>query len=168
MMKWLMSGRDRGIRVLAAGCLSAGMLAGCGPGGPTTDPSVSANEAPQVAAAQGAGSGGKIAPGGEKSLSKSTEKPTDRPNPVESAEEKKIKAIESKKSEALPLPDEIAKDLGSPYPNARLHALDYWEKSGTKAPLDPLLEAMDDDDDEVRGKAAKIAEKHWGIKSEEE
>ena len=85
---------------------------------------------------------------------------------TETVEDKLITSIESKKSAALPLPDSIAVDLASPYTNIRLKALDYWAKQGTKAPLDPLLEALEDDDAEVRKKAAKIAEEQWGIKQE--
>jgi HEAT repeat protein len=44
--------------------------------------------------------------------------------------------------------------------------LDYWATQGTKAPLDPLLDALEDEDEDVRTKAAKIAEQLWGIKQE--
>lgn len=85
---------------------------------------------------------------------------------VETVEDKLLKSIEEKKSAALPVPDSIAKDFESPYARIRLQALDYWATQGTKAPLDPLLEALEDDDAEVRAKAAKIAEEQWGIKQE--
>jgi HEAT repeat protein len=100
-------------------------------------------------------------PGWDKPPSKSAGTPI-----VETVEDKLLKSIEEKKSAALPVPDSIAKDFESPYARIRLQALDYWATQGTKAPLDPLLEALEDDDAEVRSKAAKIAEEQWGIKQE--
>lgn len=160
----------RGCGLVAIGCSLLLGLVGCGPGGSGNAPSLEARASGAKAATSpstqenGAGSapGKETVPRGDKSLSKSAG------TPVNSAtiEDKKIKAVEAKKSEALPVPDEIARDFESPYARIRLLALDYWATQGTKAPLDPLLEALEDEDEEVRTKAAKIAEEKWGIKQE--
>lgn len=109
----------------------------------------------------GSASGMGTIPGWDKPSSKSSGTPI-----VESVEDKQLKSIEEKKSAALPVPVSIAKDFESPYARIRLQALDYWATQGTKAPLDPLLEALEDDDEDVRAKAAKIVEEQWGIKQE--
>ena len=59
------------------------------------------------------------------------------------------------------IPDTIAKDLSSSNPRARHDALDYWETKGTHAPLDPVFDAMEDEDPAVRAKATAIIEQRW-------
>jgi len=149
-------------------------LTGCGPGGSGNSPTLEARASAAKAAATSlstqengasSASGKETVPAGGNPQSKSAGTPN---NAIETVEDKLITSIESKKSAALPLPDSIAADLASPHINIRLKALDYWAKQGTKAPLDPLLEALEDDDAEVRTKAAKIAEEQWGIKQEQE
>jgi hypothetical protein len=66
------------------------------------------------------------------------------------------------------IPDSIAKDLGSPYARDRYRALDHWEAKDSKAPLDPLFEAMEDEDEAVRAKATAIVEKYWAAEQERE
>lgn len=66
------------------------------------------------------------------------------------------------------IPDSIAKGLDSPDARVRLQALDHWEKKGSKAPLDPLFEAMEDEDEAVRAKATAIIEQQWTIEHERE
>lgn len=64
------------------------------------------------------------------------------------------------------IPDSIAKDIGSPDARARYRALDYWETKGTQAPLDPVFEAMEDEDEAVRAKATEIIERYWDAEHE--
>lgn len=71
-------------------------------------------------------------------------------------------------SPALNIPDTIAKDLGSPNPSTRYRALDYWETKGTQAPLDPVFEAIEDEDPAVRAKATAIIEQYWAAEQERE
>ena len=158
----------RGCSLAAIGCsLLIGL--GCGPSGSDNAPSLDARASGEKASTasstsdHGAGSptGKETVPAAGKPQSKSAGTPI-----VETPEDKKLKSLEDKKSAALPVPDSITKDLGSPDASQRLQALDYWAKQGTKAPLDPLLEALEDEDKGVRMKAAKIAEQHWGIKQE--
>ena len=66
------------------------------------------------------------------------------------------------------IPDSIAKDIGSPDARTRYRALDHWEAKDSKAPLDPVFEAMEDEDEAVRAKATAIVEKHWAAEKERE
>ena len=50
----------------------------------------------------------------------------------------------------------------------RIQALDMWAQQGAQAPLDPLVVALDDEDDDVRTKAMEIIEQHWAIDQEAE
>ncbi|HSL05655.1 MAG TPA: hypothetical protein VK901_19195 [Nitrospiraceae bacterium] len=78
--------------------------------------------------------------------------------------------VEADGTDTLPvpsIPDSIAKDLGSPDARARYRALDHWETKGTQAPLDPVFEAMEDEDEAVRAKATAIIEQQWAIEHEQ-
>ena len=65
--------------------------------------------------------------------------------------------------EHLILPEWIASALDSPEVHVRLRALDRWAQQGPTAPLDPLVVALDDEDDEVRTKAMAIIEQQWAV-----
>ena len=65
------------------------------------------------------------------------------------------------------IPDSIAKDLDSPDALVRLQAINHWEAQGTKAPLDPLFAALDDEDGRVRVKATEIIERYYAIEQEQ-
>ena len=58
------------------------------------------------------------------------------------------------------IPDSVAKDLDSPNTRERYRALDHWETKGTQSPLDPVFEALEDDDPAVRANAAAIVEQY--------
>ena len=64
------------------------------------------------------------------------------------------------------IPESIAKGLDSPDVRDRLQALDHWEKKGSKASLDPLFEALEDENEAVRAKATAIIEQQWVIERE--
>jgi len=66
------------------------------------------------------------------------------------------------------IPDSIAKGLESPDARERIQALDHWEKKETKAPLDPVFEAFEDENEAVRAKATAIIEQQWAIERERE
>lgn len=65
---------------------------------------------------------------------------------------------------ALPL--SVAKDLHSPEARDRYRALDHWETKNSKASLDPVFEALEDDDPAVRAKATAIVERYWEAEEE--
>ena len=71
-------------------------------------------------------------------------------------------------SESLKIPDHIIKDLNSSDPHARSRALDYWETHDTQTTLDPVFDAMEDEDPAVRTKATTIIERHWAAEQERE
>jgi hypothetical protein len=69
---------------------------------------------------------------------------------------------ENNQPQVANLPETIAKDLASPDARERFRALNHWEEKGeTKAPLDPVFEAMEDEDEAVRAKATAIVEQRW-------
>lgn len=70
--------------------------------------------------------------------------------------------------EHLVLPAWIAQALDAPEISVRLQALDTWAQQGAQAPLDPLVVALDDEDDDVRSKAMAIIERHWAVEQEQE
>lgn len=65
--------------------------------------------------------------------------------------------------EHLSLPLWIAQALDAPETSVRIQALDMWAQQGAQTPLDPLVVALDDENDEVRAKAMSIIEQHWAI-----
>ena len=70
---------------------------------------------------------------------------------------------------SIPLiPDSITKDLNSPDARVRLRAMSHWGSKETSAPLDPLFEAMDDEDPAVQAKAIEIIERYWAAEQERE
>jgi hypothetical protein len=78
---------------------------------------------------------------------------------------------ENNQPQVANLPETIAKDLASPDARVRYRALDHWEaKDGrdSKAPLEPVFEAMEDDDPAVRAKATAIIDQYWAAEQERE
>jgi HEAT repeat protein len=65
--------------------------------------------------------------------------------------------------EHLSLPVWIAQALDAPETSVRIQALDMWAQQGAKASLDPLVVALDDENDEVRAKAMEVIERNWAI-----
>ena len=70
--------------------------------------------------------------------------------------------------EYLTLPTWIAQALDAPEVSVRLGALDTWAQQGAQAPLDPLIVALDDENDAVREKAMAIIERQWVIERDAE
>lgn len=67
-----------------------------------------------------------------------------------------------------PLPDAVAHNLTSVDPRVRYQALDYWDAKGDSVPLDPVFEAMEDEDSAVRARATAIVEQAWASEEEKE
>jgi hypothetical protein len=70
--------------------------------------------------------------------------------------------------EYLALPTWIAQALDAPEVSVRLGALDTWAQQGAQAPMDPLIVALDDENDDVREKAMTIIEQHWVLEQDAE
>jgi HEAT repeat protein len=70
--------------------------------------------------------------------------------------------------EYLALPTWIAQALDAPEVSVRLGALDTWAQQGPQAPMDPLIVALDDENDDVREKAMAIIEQHWVVEQDGE
>ena len=68
--------------------------------------------------------------------------------------------------EQLVLPQWIAQALEAPDVRVRLRALDQWAQQGPEAPMDPLVVALDDKDDDVRAKAMALIERQWAVAPE--
>lgn len=90
------------------------------------------------------------------SASPSSLAPGTEPEPAERTEPAPLSA-------QLVLPQWIAQALDAPAVPVRLLALDLWAQQGREAPMDPLVVALDDEDDDVRTKAMAIIERHWGV-----
>lgn len=120
---------------------------GTGQGGKTLTSTTPLGSEAGVALGKGTVPGGDTARQGDKLPLKS-----DSPSDVEAGRDK------------LPIPgipNAIAKGLDSPDVLDRLQALDHWEKKGSKPPLDPVFEALEDENEAVRAKATAIIEQQW-------
>ena len=59
------------------------------------------------------------------------------------------------------IPDPLAKELDSPDVHVRLRALDRVAKQGAITSLDPLIKALEDENEDVRTRATTILERYW-------
>ncbi|MBH0200525.1 MAG: hypothetical protein HP497_14120 [Nitrospira sp.] len=76
---------------------------------------------------------------------------------------------EERDNRSIPgVPDMVVRDLGSADPRDRYRALEHWNVKGGSAPLDPVFEAMEDDDEDVREKATAIVEQRWAEEQQKE
>lgn len=130
-------------------------LVGCGP--PT-------QEEP-VRTIASAARGGLLVPAreGNSLIPVATTPPSDRPSRPSLTTDPRPDASEEPASlpEFLVLPEWIARALDAPDVQVRLQALDRWAQQGPSASLDPLVVALDDEDEAVQAKAMAIIEQHW-------
>ena len=90
-------------------------------------------------------------------------------NSISQGERLQSQPADTPNGKSVPLiPDSITRDLDSPDAAVRLQALSHWGSKGTTAPLDPLFEAMDDEDPAVQAKAIEIIERYWAAEQERE
>ncbi|OYT19384.1 MAG: hypothetical protein CCU26_11895 [Nitrospira sp. UW-LDO-01] len=164
MVRWMETKAGWRMPLLGAGCLLLAGMIGCG--SPASDKPADAelhaangkpedrkgavqpiagksgpNETPPTKAASSAGT---MTPSKETGSAGATPLPT---------------MIPRDDDDRLNIPDPITKGLGSSDARDRYRALDYWEKKDSKAPMDPVFDALADDDPAVRDKAAAIIDK---------
>lgn len=150
MVRWSERRECWGVQSLVAGCLLLAGMAGCG--SPVSDKPANAevraaNGKPEDRTGAGQSSAGKSrqddpAPKTAIGLAGMTQSPAPRDE-----------------DDRLNIPDTVAKGLGSSDARERYRALDYWEKKDSKAPMDPVFDALADEDPAVRDKAAAIIDK---------
>jgi hypothetical protein len=145
--------------------LSLAGLSGCGPAAPDHTPSLESHASLGVPAkSQSAIQGTAVPRNGPFTLAAS-------PGPLSGIPWSNQAPI-AVQEEPAPLPEQlvlptwIAQALDAPEVSVRLQALDMWAQQGAEAPLDPLVAALDDDDDEVRAKAMGIIEQNWALDQE--
>ncbi|MBX3326377.1 MAG: hypothetical protein U0223_01210 [Nitrospira sp.] len=164
MGRW--STAKEGWRLLVAGCLLLAGTAGCGS---------SVSDKPANAELR-AGNGkpddhtGREQPRAEKSrqVDPTPTKVAGSAGATPSLTEISTTAALRDADDRLNIPDAVAKDLGSSDARDRYRALDYWENKDSKAPMDPVFDALADEDPAVRDKAAAIIDKLAEVGEERE
>jgi hypothetical protein len=68
----------------------------------------------------------------------------------------------------LAVPAWMAKDLASSEINVKLQALDRWAQAAPVGSVDPLVQALEDEDDRVQDKALALLEEDWRRAQEDE
>lgn len=137
------------------------LCGGCGSSAP--DESARPQSPPIVSTslAEKAGAPHSLPVGDTAKVEKKTERDVSGAAPANQSERQTLVSIS-------PIPLSVEKDLQSLEARDRYRALDYWEAKDSKAPLDPVFEAMEDDDPAVRAKAAAIVEQNWAAEQERE
>ncbi len=59
------------------------------------------------------------------------------------------------------MPDWMANDLASSDVHVKLQALDRWAQAAPVSSVDPLIQALEDEDDRVQDKALALLEEDW-------
>ena len=135
-------------------------LSGCGP--------AVSDQAPNPTSRASLGASSVSQPVSQHSPSVRNDPFTQAASPAPSVANDAPAAQEEAVPEDLVLPTWIAQALDAPEVSVRLQALDMWAQQGAQAPLDPLVVALDDEDDDVRTKAIEIIEQHWAIEQKAE
>lgn len=146
-------GVTSGLVRLLGGCLLLS-LAACG--APVTE------KAPAPSASNGTTVGGGLATGAvHRGVDQNDRKAVASAQLATDADEHDNRSISG-------VPDTVVKDLRSADARDRYRALDHWDTKDSKASLDPVFEAMEDEDEAVRAKATAIVEQRWAEKQERE
>lgn len=61
----------------------------------------------------------------------------------------------------LVVPDWMAKDLASPDAQVRLKAVDRWAQQAPTGSVDPLIQALEDKDEQVQARALELIVQDW-------
>jgi hypothetical protein len=66
------------------------------------------------------------------------------------------------------MPAWIANDLASSDVHLKLQALDRWAQAAPVGSVDPLVQALEDEDDRIQEKALALLEEDWRRAQEDE
>jgi hypothetical protein len=73
---------------------------------------------------------------------------------------------EHREAQPLVVPEWMANELGSPDVHIRLRALESWVAQGRTGSVDPLIFALNDQDERVRALALALIEQDWVAETE--
>jgi HEAT repeat protein len=151
-VRWTVAKEGWNVRLMVVGCLLLAGTVGCG--SPASDKPASAELR--------AGNGKPDRPGASQPPAGKARQTDPAPAIVvgSAGATPSPTAIPRDDGDRLNISDTVAKDLGSSDARDRYRALDYWEKKDSKAPIDPIYDAMEDDDPSVRAKAAAILQQY--------
>lgn len=157
MVRWSAGKEGWGVQLLVAGCLLLAGTAGCG--SPVSEKPANAelrtgNAKPEVRSGVLQSRDGKSG--------------QNDPAPTKATASAGTTAVPRDDDDRLNIPKNVAKDLGSSDARDRYRALEYWEEKDSKAPMDPVFNALDDEDPAVRDKAAAIIDKLAEAREERE
>jgi hypothetical protein len=100
--------------------------------------------------------------------------PAPRPDPVTPAASPAPSAssrppdshVQARPAEPLVGSDWMSVALASPDVRVRLWALDHWEQHAPTESIDPLIGALDDEDEYVQARASEILDRYWAVEQE--
>jgi len=148
MVRWSAAKEGWGVQLLVAGCLLLAGTVGCGS---------QVSDKPANAELRA----GNVKPEDRTAVFQPRDGKSGQndPAPTKATASVGTTAAPRDDDDRLNIPKDVAKDLGSSDARDRFRALDYWEKKDSKAPMDPVFNALDDEDPAVRDKAAAIIDK---------
>jgi len=134
-------------------------LAACGP--------ASSDHAPNLEPRASLGGPSKSQPVSQHTPSPRTDPVTPAASPAPLASSRSPDGhVEARPAETLVVPDWMSVALTSPDVRVRLWALDHWEQQAPTGLVDPLIAALDDEDEDVQTKAMEIIERYWAVEQE--
>ena len=141
------------------GLMCVAGLAGCGPaptdktaGQETSAILGTPSQSPSVSQHASAPHPDPVTPAGSPALSASSRSPDSH--------------VQARAEETLVGSYWMSAALASPDVRVRLWALDHWEQHAPTGSIDPLIEALDDEDEDVQEKASAIIERYWAAEQE--
>jgi hypothetical protein len=76
--------------------------------------------------------------------------------------------VQARPAEPLVGVDRMSAALASPDVRVRLWALDHWEQYAPTGSIDPLIVALDDEDEDVQARASEILDRYWTVELEQD
>jgi len=148
-------------RAWLMGLMCVAGLAGCGPaptdktaGQETSAILGTPSQSPSVSQHASAPHPDPVTPAGSPALSASSRSPDSH--------------VEARPAEPLVGSDWMSAALASPDVRVRLWALDHWEQHAPTGSIDPLIAALDDEDEDVQARASEILDRYWTVELEQD